>query len=98
MTKLINHGYTERTSKTYQMTLGELILTVCHELCSMNMASIEIRMVNTTEGEIDRWDGVAGLMQATYNTYWNVILTKLQIRTDCTTGESYAVVTFETED
>lgn len=77
--KLAMHGYTESTVKKYEMSMGDLILTISQALIAQDKMDIEIRMVDCLSGEVDRWAGVKGLLTHDWPADWRVTVYRMEL-------------------
>lgn len=61
--KFTQYGYTEKNIEVREMSMGAIVLTACHALVNAEKADMEIRIIDCTEGTVERWAGIEGIMK-----------------------------------
>ena len=56
--KFRQYGYTEKKIEVREMSMGSIVLTACQALVKADRTDMEIRIIDCTEGYVDRWAGV----------------------------------------
>ena len=64
---LMNYGYKEEKIKVRKMSIAELRLGIVQELLKKNYRYVNIRLVNTTCGEVDSFRSTEDFLMAIYN-------------------------------
>lgn len=92
--KLSMHGYTEETVKKYEMSMGDLILTISQALVANDKMDLEIRMVDCFAGDVSKWDGVKGLLTHDWPADYRVTVYGMAIMHDYKENTDYVKVIF----
>lgn len=61
--KFRQYGYTEKKIEVREMSMGSIVLTAGQALVNAGMTDIEIRIIDCTSGDVDKWAGVKGIMR-----------------------------------
>ena len=61
--KCRQYGYKEKKIEVREMSMGSIVLTACQALVKADRTDMEIRIIDCTEGYVDRWAGVEGIMK-----------------------------------
>lgn len=75
---LKNYGYKKEEIEIRKMTMAELRLGVVQELLKKNYRYVEIRLVNTTCGEVDAFRSTEDLLMAEYNENYEIELISMK--------------------
>lgn len=75
---LKNYGYKKEEIEIRKMTMAELRLGVVQELLKKNYRYVEIRLVNTTCGEVDTFRSTEDLLMAEYNENYEIELISMK--------------------
>ena len=94
--KLSSHGYTRIEVKDYEMSVGEMVGTICQTCIKAGHPEWEIRLVDVFEGEVSKWCGVVGIMTHEWNMDWRVHVYQMCVMTDCN-GNDYFKVIFDSD-
>lgn len=92
--KLAMHGYKEEMIKKYEMSMGDLILTICQGLVAARKTDIEIRMVDCFSGDVTQWAGMNGLLTHDWPADWRVTVYQVSIMHDNKADTDYLKVVF----
>lgn len=90
-------GYIKETANRYDMSLGSMILLISKKLIQAGKADLEIRLVNTFLGELDKFAGVTSLISSDWNTEWEVSVYSIRLMVSNETGVEFLVVTYSDE-
>lgn len=91
--KLSQHGYKEETVKAYEMSVGDMILTICQAVIRNNLPEdIEIRIVDTYMGETEKWAGIKGLLTHDWAADYKVTVYKIELMHDNREDRDYVKV------
>ena len=90
-------GYSKETVKRYDMTMGDLILLISRKLFEAGKSDIEIRLVNTFSGELDKFSDVPDMISSDWNTTWEISLYSIRLMVSNETGVEFLVVTYSDE-
>ncbi len=64
---LMKYGYKKEEIKIRKMTMAELRLGIVQELLKKNYRYVNVRLVNTTCGEVDSFRSTEDFLMAGYN-------------------------------
>lgn len=64
--------YTEKTIKVRKMTMGVLVQTIAQALIRNQKQNMEVRIVDCYMGEVDKYDGIEGLLMQDFQMDWEV--------------------------
>ena len=92
--KLAMHGYKEETIKKYEMSMGDLILTICQGLIAAKKTDIEIRMVDCFSGDVSWWAGINGLLTHDWPADWRVTVFQASVMHNNKENVDYLKVIF----
>lgn len=67
---LMNYGYKEEKIKVRKMSIAELRLGIVQELLKKNYRYVNIRLVNTTCGEVDSFRSKSDIRTIFENCSW----------------------------
>ena len=87
-------GYSKETVKRYDMTMGDLILLISRKLIKAEKSDIEIRLINTFSGELDKFSGVPDMISSDWNTSWDINVYSIRMLTENSTGNNFVVAVF----
>ena len=87
-------GYIKETIKRYDMTMGDLILLISRKLFEAGKSDIEIRLLNTFSGELDKFSGVPDMISSDWNTTWEISVYSIRMMTENLTGNNFVVAVF----
>lgn len=90
-------GYIKETVKRYDMSLGSMILLISKKLIQAGKPELEIRLINTFTGELDKFSGVTSLISSDWNTEWEVGVYSIRLMVSNETGVEFLVVTYSDE-
>lgn len=71
---LMKYGYKKEEIKIRKMTMAELRLGIVQELLKKNYRHVNVRLVNTTCGEVDSFRSTEDFLMAEYNECYEVEL------------------------
>lgn len=75
---LMNYGYKEEKIKVRKMSIAELRLGIVQELLKKNYRYVNIRLVNTTCGEVDSFRPTEDFLMASYNECYEIELVSVK--------------------
>lgn len=75
---LMNYGYKEEKIKVRKMSIAELRLGIVQELLKKNYRYVNIRLVNTTCGEVGRFRSTEDFLMASYNECYEIELVSVK--------------------
>jgi hypothetical protein len=75
---LMNYGYKEEKIKVRKMSIAELRLGIVQELLKKNYRYVNIRLVNTTCGEVDSFRSTEDFLMASYNECYEIELVSVK--------------------
>ena len=75
---LMNYGYKEEKIKVRKMSIAELSLGIVQELLKKNYRYVNIRLVNTTCGEVDSFRSTEDFLMASYNECYEIELVSVK--------------------
>ena len=87
-------GYTKETVKCYDMTMGDLILLISRKLFEAGKSDIEIRLLNTFSGELDKFSDVPDMISSDWNTTWEISVYSIRMMVESSTGNNFVVAVF----
>ena len=87
-------GYIKETIKRYDMTMGDLILLISRKLFEAGKSDIEIRLLNTFSGELDKFSGVPDMISSDWNTTWDISVYSIRMMVENSTGNNFVVAVF----
>lgn len=72
--KLENYGYKEEKMKIRTMSMAEMRIGVVQELLRKNYRFVNIRLVNTTSGDVDSFRSTEDFLMADFNEAYEIDL------------------------
>lgn len=72
--KLENYGYKEEKIKVRKMSMAELRIFVVQALLKKNYRYVDIRLVNTTCGDVDCFKSTEDFLMSEYNECYEIEL------------------------
>lgn len=75
---LMNYGYKDEKIKVRKMSIAELRLGIVQELLKKNYRYVNIRLVNTTCGEVDSFRSTEDFLMASYNECYEIELVSVK--------------------
>lgn len=75
---LMNYGYKEEKIKVRKMSIAELRLGIVQELLKKNYRYVNIRLVNTTCGEVDSFRSTEDFLMESYNECYEIELVSVK--------------------
>lgn len=75
---LMNYGYKEEKIKVRKMSMAELRIGVVQELLKKNYRYVNIRLVDTTSGEVDSFRSTEDFLMADYNECYEIELVSVK--------------------
>lgn len=75
---LMNYGYKKEEIQIRKMTMAELRLGIVQELLKKNYRYVNIRLVNTTCGDVDSYRSTEDFLMAGYNEGYEIELIQVK--------------------
>ena len=87
--KFNQYGYTEKEIKVRKMSMGAIVMTAGEALAKRDRMDMEIRLIDTFTGTVERWDGIKGILLSDYSPYGEVNVYEMRVMTETKTGKDY---------
>lgn len=75
---LMNYGYKKEEIQIRKMTMAELRLGIVQKLLKKNYRYVNIRLVNTTCGDVDSYRSTEDFLMASYNEGYEIELIQVK--------------------
>lgn len=92
--KLKYHGYQTETVKRYEMSMGDLLLTISQGLISKNATDLEIRLVDCFMGDVEKFENLNALLVRDWAADWRVSVYQICVMHDNKENRDYVKVIF----
>lgn len=90
--KLRQFGYREEMIQVREITIGDMIMSICQTLINKGHEDMEIRIVDIYMGEVTKWAGVKGILKHDWCANYKVKLYDFRCMHDNVTNTDYILL------